>query len=436
MRIAVVGTGIAGNAAAFALSKAHHISKLVVYERDIRIGGHTNTLDIHYDGAPVSVDTGFIVYNETNYPLLTRLFDFLGVETIETDMGFSYSLDGGKREWAGVTHGYVNAFFARRRNILSPRHWRMLFEMRRFTRICAQALNDDRFEGLSLGAFLKKHRFSAGFCQDYVIPMGAAIWSTPLEEMLAFPAKSFVRFFDNHKLLDWNRPIWRTVKGGSRNYLERMTAGFRRHIRIGSPVVNVRREKNHVVVTDANGQQDEFDHVILACHSDQSLAILGDASPAERSILEDVKYQPNTVFLHRDHSLMPRRKRAWAAWNVQQSSKMNGAAPVSVTYWMNKLQGIDEQMPLFVSLNPLREPSHETIFARLTYDHPQFDTAALDAQGRLADVQGKNHIWFAGAWTANGFHEDGIRSGFEVAQALGAALPWDAEIPRKLEAAE
>jgi uncharacterized protein len=436
MRIAVVGTGIAGNAAAYALSKAHHITRLVVYERDLRIGGHTNTLDINYDGTPISVDTGFIVYNEANYPLLTKLFGYLNVETIETDMGFSYSLDQGKREWAGVTKGYVDAFFAQRRNIASPRHWRMLMEMLRFTKICTEALKEDRFEGLSLGAFLKKHRFSAGFCDDYIIPMGAAIWSTPLNEMLTFPAKSFVRFFNNHKLLDWNRPIWRTVKGGSRTYLERMTAGFRRNIRTGSAVADVRREKNHVVVTDANGQQEQYDHVILACHSDQSLAMLSDASPAEHAILQAVKYLPNTVFLHRDASLMPRRRRAWAAWNVSQSSNGEGHAPVAVTYWMNKLQSIDETKPLFVSLNPPREPAKGTIFARLSYDHPQFDAAALAAQARLPDVQGKNHIWFAGAWTANGFHEDGIRSGLEVAQALGAALPWEAERPRLLEAAE
>jgi uncharacterized protein len=424
MRVAVIGTGIAGNAAAYALAHADHINKLVVYERDLRPGGHSATVDVHYDGETIAVDTGFIVYNEENYPLLTRLFDHLDVKTKLSDMGFSFSLDGGKREWAGLTSGYVNAFFAQRRSLASPRHWKMLFEMSRFTKVCEKALSEQTLGRKTLGEFLAEYRFSRGFCDDYIIPMASAIWSTPLKSILDFPAASFVHFFDNHRLLSWNRPLWRTVDGGSRRYVEAMLQSFRKMIRLGTAVADVSRTGNKVRVTDASGHEEEFDHVIMACHSDQSLAMLSDATEAERSILEAVQYRPNAVYLHRDTRLMPRRKNAWAAWNFLKDSADGGQGDVTLTYWMNKLQGIDPAKPLFVTLNPKEAPADELTFARFSYEHPQYDQAAMDAQKRLNAVQGRGHVWFAGAWTGFGFHEDGLRSGLAVAEALGAVAPW------------
>jgi uncharacterized protein len=406
MRVAVVGTGIAGNAAAYALAHAEHISKLVVYERDLRPGGHSATVDVQYDGVTIPVDTGFIVYNEENYPLLTRLFQHLDVPTKLSDMGFSFSLDGGRREWAGLTHGYINGFFAQRRSFFSPRHWLMLREMARFTAVCRTALDSGTLDGATLGQFLTNNRFSGGFRNDYILPMASAIWSTPLGGILNFPAASFVHFFDNHRLLSWNRPFWRTVDGGSRRYVDKMIQAFRRSIRLGTAVVDVQRIGNKVQVTDASGHVDEFDHVILACHSDQSLAMLSDATAEERGILADVQYRPNRVFLHRDTRLMPRRKAAWAAWNFLKDSADRSDGDV------------------FVTLNPKDEPDPALTFARFSYDHPQFDQVAMDAQKRLNAVQGRGHVWFAGAWTGYGFHEDGIRSGFAVAEALGAVVPW------------
>jgi uncharacterized protein len=424
MRVAVVGTGIAGNAAAYALAHAEHISKLVVYERDLRPGGHSATVDVHYDGVTIPVDTGFIVYNEENYPLLTRLFQHLDVPTKLSDMGFSFSLDRGRREWAGLTTGYINGFFAQRRSFFSPRHWLMLREMSRFTLSCRAALDAGKLDRQTLGEFLKQHRFSNGFRDDYILPMASAIWSTPLGGILNFPAASFVHFFENHRLLSWNRPLWRTVDGGSRRYVDTMIQAFRRSIRLGTAVVDVQRIGNKVAVTDASGHAEEFDHVILACHSDQSLAMLSDATAQERSILADVRYRPNSVFLHRDQRLMPRRKAAWAAWNFLKDSADKADGDVTLTYWMNTLQGIDRSRPLFVTLNPKEEPDPALTFARFSYDHPQFDQAAMDAQKRLNAVQGRGHVWFAGAWTGFGFHEDGLRSGFAVAEALGAIAPW------------
>ncbi len=436
MRVAVIGTGISGNAAAYAFSHADHISKLVVYERDLRPGGHSATVDVHYDGTPISVDTGFIVYNKENYPLLTRLFQHLDVTTKLSDMGFSFSLDGGRREWAGLTVGYVNGFFAQRRNLVSPRHWLMLKEMLRFTGVCRDALNGNQLDGMSLGGFLDKNRFSKGFREDYILPMASAIWSTPLSGILEFPASSFVHFFENHRLLSWNRPLWRTVDGGARQYVDKMIQGFRRSIRLGTAVVDVQRLNNKVFVTDASGQRDEYDHVVLACHSDQSLAMLSDATDEERNLLGAITYRPNRVYLHRDQRLMPRRKASWGAWNFLKDSADGGGEDVTLTYWMNKLQGIDPAKPIFVTLNPKEEPDPDLTFARFSYDHPQYDQFAIDAQKRLEGIQGQGHIWFAGAWTGYGFHEDGLRSGFQVAEALGAVPPWlKTELPQ-IKAAE
>ncbi|GGH22598.1 NAD/FAD-binding protein [Alsobacter metallidurans] len=433
MRIAIIGTGISGNAAAYALatSTGHRIT---VYERDIRPGGHSATVDIDYDGARIAVDTGFIVYNEANYENLTALFAELGVKTEASDMSFAVSARGGRFEWCGRTTDTANGLFAQRRNLLSPGYLRMLVEVLRFNRVAIEDREAGRLNSLSLDHYVTLRGFSKRFRDDYLVPMGAAIWSMSPRAMLAFPAESFIAFFQNHHLLQWERPVWRTVNGGSRSYVEKITAPFRDRIRLGSAVTSVVRTGTGVEVTDASGEAELYDHVIFAAHSDQTLAMLKDASPDEEAVLGAVGYRENAVYLHRDPSLMPRRRRAWSAWNVMQNDDPD--ADLCVTYWMNLLQNIDPAKPLFVTLNPPKPPRDDLTFARFAYAHPQYDTGALAAQKRLSAIQGQNRTWFCGAWTAHGFHEDGLKSGLTVAEALGASVSWRRSPTEILQAAE
>jgi hypothetical protein len=292
-------------------------------------------------------------------------------------------------------------------------------------------------DGLSLGEYLKAQRFPSGFIEDYLVPMGAAIWSTPDADIMDFPASSFVRFFANHRLLEVRPPEWRTVTGGSRTYVKKLVEPLGDKVLLGRQVTEVRRQGECVQVTDSTGETRRFDYAIMASHSDQSLEMLKDASDAEGSLLADVRYRPNDVYLHRDEALMPKRKKVWAAWNYMSSGRTAATrAGVSVSYWMNKLQNIDKDYPLFITLNPSQAPDPEKTFLRTSYDHPQFDAKALAAQKRLPDVQGSGRIWFAGAWTGYGFHEDGLRSGLNAAEGLGAFVPWRQGIIDPLETAD
>jgi hypothetical protein len=442
-RIAVIGSGIAGNAAAWALAQGpgHERREVVLYEKDMRAGGHAYTIDIDYDGRSLAVDLGFIVYNTLNYPNLTALFDHLKIETQASEMSFAVSVDEGAREWKGHDR-LATGLFARRRNLISPSFWWMVREILRFNRLAIAARAEDRFEGASLGQWLDRHGFKGRFLSDYLYPMGSAIWSMPSDEMLNFPAASFIAFFDNHRLLHFNRPVWRTVTGGSRTYVRKMLAALAPRLRLAAPVERIERIQGRVKVQDASGQIEWFDHVVLAAHTDQSLAMLADASDAERSVLGAVRYKPNKVYLHRDVRLMPRRKAAWAAWNfLSWPTHDADAKRVSVSYSMNLLQGIPDECPLFVSLNPPRPPRPDLTFHHFITAHPQYDAAAIEAQARLATIQGVRNTWFCGAWTGYGFHEDGLRSGLDVAEALGAVIPWrrdrasDADEPLR-EAAE
>ncbi|MDN2580310.1 FAD-dependent oxidoreductase [Aquibium sp. ELW1220] len=417
-RIAVVGSGISGASAAWALHAGHDVT---LFEADARAGGHTATVDVDYDGTTIPVDTGFIVYNELNYPELKALFAHLGVATHESNMGFSLSLDGGRREWSGQTY---RSIFAQKRNVFSPSFLWMLREILRFNRQCIQDREAGLLGGVTIGQYLQTRKFSAEFRDDYLIPMAAAIWSTPRVKMLDFPAATFVSFFENHRLIHNERPMWRTVTGGSRSYLEKLLAPLGDRLRLNAPVENVLRDDHGVVVTVRGAAPERFDEVVVASHSDQALALLGDPSPIEEKILGAVAYRPNRVILHRDPRLMPKRRAAWSAWNYMRSSGMDLEKEVCVTYWMNALQGIDASRPLFVSLNPVVEPAAGTVFGEWSFSHPQFDSRALSAQVRLDDIQGVRHTWFAGAWTGHGFHEDGLRSGLKVAEALGGVIPW------------
>ena len=437
MRVAVIGTGIAGNAAAWTLSKRYPVT---VYDREIRPGGHSHTVTIDYDGTQLAVDIGFIVYNELNYPDLTALFAHLGVATVESCMSFAVTTDAGRFEWKGGGSNWretARGLFAQRRNLLSPSYLRMLRDILTFNTKSVEDHAAGRLAGLTLGDYFAERKFAPRLLTDYLAPMGAAIWSAPAAEMLDFPAENFVAFFKNHRLLQYDRPVWRTVKGGSRRYVEKMISSFRDRIRLGCAVTSIERTPHGVIVHDSRGGRDSYDHVVIASHSDQALAMLSDADDRERAILGAIGYAPNTVYLHRDIRLMPKRAHAWASWNFLRWRREGAAAnDVAVTYWMNRLQGIDNDKPLFVSLNPPFAPAAELTFGKYMCEHPQYNARAFAAQRRLGEIQGRRRTWFCGAWTGYGFHEDGLRSGLAVAEALGAAVPWREPPPELAQAAE
>lgn len=428
-KIAIVGSGISGAAAAWALRDSADVT---LFEAASRPGGHTATVDIDHDGKRIAVDTGFIVYNELNYPELTALFAHLGVATHESAMSFSLSLDRGRMEWSGDG---LNALFARRRNALSPSFLWMLREVLRFNRQCLADRAAGALAGLTIGEYLARHRFSAVFRDNYLVPMAAAIWSTPSMRILDFPADAFVAFFENHRLVHRDRPPWRTVTGGARNYLDKLLAPLGGRVRLGAQVTGIARNGEGASVRVRGTVPERFDAVVLACHSDQALPLLDDPTALEMRILGAISYRPNRVVLHRDAHLMPRRRAAWAAWNYLRRENEGDDTEVSVTYWMNRLQGIDPAHPLFVTLNPTTEPRRDSVFGEWTFDHPQYDARALSAQNRLDEIQGLRHTWFCGAWTGYGFHEDGLRSGLDAARALGATVPWRAGADRTGERA-
>jgi predicted NAD/FAD-binding protein len=414
MKIAIVGSGVSGLGAAFALKDVHDVT---LYEEDARLGGHANTVTVDYDGRSIDVDTGFIVYNTRNYPNLCGLLDALEVEGVDTDMSFAFAGEG--FEWSS---NFPHGVFAQKRNIASPRFLRMLMDIGRFNRMALEDLESGQLDDLSVGGYLRLRQFGADFERRYLLPMGAAIWSTCEAGISGAPAESFVRFFANHNLLQMVQPTWRTIAGGSRAYVDRLAAILGDRVRVGLGVRGVRRCGAGVEVTDAQGQTTRYDQLIFACHSDQALALLTDADDEERAFLGAVHYAPNRVWLHRDPPLMPRRRGAWGSWNYMAGH--DGGGPGGVTYWMNSLQAIDRACPLFVSLNPPREPDPALTFGTYDYDHPQFDTPALAAQRRFGRVQGRGGVWYAGAWLGYGFHEDGLTSGLRVAMALGGHTPW------------
>ncbi len=418
MKIAVVGAGVSGLGCAHLLAREHAVT---LYEAAPRLGGHTNTVDITIDGISHPVDTGFLVFNERTYPNLIRLLGELAVPTALSDMSFAVSVpvgDGGRMlEWSGAS---LDTVFAQRRNLASPRFLAMLRDLLRFNRQ-ATAIAEGRESGdeLSLGEFLDRNRYGQSFRQWYLLPMAGAIWSCPLATMLAYPAATFIRFCHNHGLLQVNdRPRWFTVAGGARQYVEKIAAGLT-DIRAGEPVLEVTRQEGaHKVAVRTQRGVALYDQVVLASHSDQSLRVLTDADAAERSVLADVGYQANRAILHTDERLMPRSRKVWSAWSYLSAG---GANPdVAVTYLLNKLQPLPFKSPVFVSLNPLVQPRADKVLAEFDYAHPVFDQAAIAAQRRLPDVQGRRRVWFAGAWTGYGFHEDGLKSGLAVAEALGA----------------
>jgi uncharacterized protein len=414
-KIAVIGSGISGLGAAWALRDTADVT---VFEKDDRLGGHACTHTFDYDGAVMNVDLGFIVYNGLNYPNLIGFFDALGVGTEASDMSFSVS-DPKGWTWASTLGG----IFAQKRNFLSLRFHRFWRTILRFNDIARTELASGAINDTTLGAWLERHGFDEDFRQNYILPMGAAIWSTPEDRMLDYPALSFFQFFDNHRLMHKERPTWRTVSGGSRNYVSRVSHALGARVRPNAGVSRVHPFGDRTAVLLASGAAEMFDEVILACHSDEALRLVERDYEDQAFLLRSVKYRPNTIYLHRDPALMPGRKAAWASWNVLKQA----SGDICLTYWMNRLQNIDLQKPVFITLNPEAPPSPALTFHTYCFDHPQFDAAAEAAVRSIKRQQGQDGLWFAGAWMGRGFHEDGLKSGLSPALSLGGKVPWDAK---------
>lgn len=435
--VGIVGTGVAGLACARFLHGSHRVS---VFEQDTRIGGHAHTMAV-FDGREVCpVDTGFMVYNEVTYPLLTRLFRELAVPTRPTSMSFSVRYEPDGTEFSGSS---INHLFAQRKNLLRPRYWRFLWQIDRFNREAVAALGEAGTARQSLGEYVRAREYGEDFLRWYLLPMAGAVWSSPPHKTLDFPATTLLRFFHNHGFLGLRtQHPWRTVTGGSRTYVEALSAPFRHRIRAGAPVTRIRRRSQGVDVELITGEVTRFDHVVLACHADQALGLLADPTPDEERLLGAFRYELNETFLHTDTSVMPRTRMAWSSWNHRVGRALaDGVTPTSTHYWMNSLQGVSERENYFVSLNarPLIDPTR--IVRRIEYAHPLFDRRAVDAQAELPRLNQRpeRQTYFCGSYFRYGFHEDALRSGYDAAAELlqrdpwpeGAVLPANGPSPRE-----
>ncbi|WP_416347058.1 NAD(P)/FAD-dependent oxidoreductase [Devosia sp.] len=420
-KIAVIGSGIAGLSAAWMLGGNHEV---VIYEAEKRLGGHAHTVDVPTGPTATAVDTGFIVYNEGNYPNLVALFDHLGVRTQPSEMSFSASLDNGRLEYSS------SAIMAQPSNLLSARFWRMLRDLTRFYRDAPGLLSRTDLQEITLGEFLDHGGYAQCFIDDHLLPIGAAIWSASSSQMRDYPLFAFIRFFESHGLLKLaRRPLWRTVTGGSRRYVERLAAQTPASLRLGCGARRIVRDAEGVLVTDAGGHSDRFDEVVIATHADQALHLLADPDQTEAELLGAFHYTLNRAVLHTDPSLMPRRRLAWSSWNYLAGPAGPDDA-LCVTYWMNRLQNLDRRHPLFVTLNPHKPIAPEQILGSFVYRHPLFDRAALKAQQQLWRLNANRKTWFCGSYFGYGFHEDALQSGLAIAEALGGlARPWS--VPRQ-----
>lgn len=419
LSIAVIGSGISALSAAWHLSRHHDVT---VFERDNRLGGHSNTVDVNTCDGSVRVDTGFIVFNPASYPNLVALFDHLGVDTPTTNMTFSASLDDGRYEYSGSG---ARGLFGQISNVASPQHWRMIVDITRFFKqAAADAAHVDLT--LSLGDWLKQKRYSEAFVRNHLTPMAAAIWSTPSAEVLDFPAASFMRFFANHGLLKVrNRPGWRTIAGGSRQYVQKLVAEGKFEVRTDCGIAGVSRQPGRVTITDCHGGHHTFDHVVIGTHADEALAMLNDADAMESNLLGEFGYSENLAVLHTDPAHMPRRRGLWSSWNYIERADAAGHRQLTVSYWMNSLQPLKTATDLFVTLNPAGMPDPSDVLGQFNYTHPVFNMAAMNAQKDLWSLQGRRRTWFCGSYFGYGFHEDGLQSGLAVAEDLsGCARPW------------
>lgn len=417
MRIAVVGSGIAGLSAAWLLNHQHQVT---LFEAEDRLGGHTHTVDVTLENRTFPVDTGFLVFNHRTYPELTQLFRQLGVETVASDMSFSVRLDNPDLEWAGSSLATV---FGQVANLGRPAFWQMLRDILRFNR---ESVEDAALGGaMPLGDYLKLQGYGKPFVEWYLLPMAAAIWSCPTSTMLEYPLRSFVAFCRNHGLLQiFNRPQWRTVKGGGREYVKRLAASLR-DVHLSSPVESLRR-RGHAIEVVSGSLSGVYDQVVLACHSDQSRDLLALFDPQRARLLDRIPYQSNRAVLHTDASVLPRRKPLWSAWNYQSGSGGLDTRPVAVHYLINRLQPLPVDTPVIVSLNPVDTIDPAKIHREFQYSHPVFERDAALIQSRLTSSNGRDGVWLAGAWMGYGFHEDGLASALRVARRLNVAAPWEA----------
>ncbi len=421
-KLAIIGTGISG------LGCAHFLQKrfdLTLYEQNDYTGGHTNTITVDEAGRPVSLDTGFMVYNEVTYPNLTRLFRELDVATKPTDMSFSVQHLPTGLEYNGTS---LDLLFGQRRNLLNPRFWKLLATINRFNNEAVPALEDSRYAEMNLREYVADRGYGTDLLERYLVPMSSAVWSTPPELMLEFPATTLLRFWHNHGFLGLQtQHPWRTVVDGSRSYVHKMIAPFKGRIQLGRKVMQVSRVGNKAVITCADGTVAEFDKVILACHGDQALQLLADPTELERRLLSKFHYQPNSATVHRDCSVMPRTRRCWASWNYRIGNKPDGPVAPTIHYWMNRLQGVSENENYFVSLNAEAEVNPDSVLRRIQYDHPLFNCAAIAAQKELPELNNLSPhqaTYYSGAWFKYGFHEDGFTSAIECVRAITQETIW------------
>jgi predicted NAD/FAD-binding protein len=416
MKIAIIGSGISGLGSAYLLHKEHDVT---IYEKNDYIGGHSRTVNINIDNKTIPVDTGFIVFNYRNYPNLSALFEHAEVKVAKSDMSFGVSIDNGWLEYG--TRRPLD-LFAQKSNLMRHEFWKMISDILKFNKNAKKYLESD----ISLGECLEKLGMGKWFRDYYLLAMGGAIWSTPVDEMLNFPAKTFIRFFDNHGLLTVNdQPQWYTVDGGSKEYIKTITKPFKDKIRLSCGVEKIIRKVKHVEVLSTDGKIEKYDEIILACHSDQALKMIETPSKEENRILKAIKYQPNQMYLHSDTSFMQKRKNAWSSWVYLSEDKKDNSNSVSLSYWMNNLQPLNTDKPTIVTLNPHRMPEKAKIYDSYTFEHPVFDNSAIKAQEEINTIQGKNKLWFTGAWLRYGFHEDGLLSAVNVAKKLGVKIPWE-----------
>jgi predicted NAD/FAD-binding protein len=416
-KIAVIGAGISGLASAYFLARQHEV---VLYEAASYLGGHTNTVDVALEDKSFAVDTGFLVFNEATYPNLIALFDELGVSSYGTEMSFGVSMEQGAFEWAGSN---LDTVFAQRRHVLSPGFLCMLKDILRFNRAAPANLQISLQQPLTLGQLLAAGGYGAMFRDAYLLPMAAAIWSSAPADILAFPASTFLRFCLNHGLLQISgRPQWRTVLGGARSYVRKIAATLP-HVRLNARVDSVfKHGRQFAVRTDAI--EEHYDAVVFATHAPQTLQMLRDATAEEQRLLSAARYQANVAYLHTDANLMPQRRKVWSSWNYLGGAAVEGQRPVCVSYWLNQLQALPCKTDVMVTLNPFAAPRPEHVIARFDYEHPVFDQAAIAAQQQLPSIQGRRGLWFAGAWSGYGFHEDGLKSALRVAADFDLAPAW------------
>ncbi len=419
--IAIIGAGISGLSAAYVLRALYDVT---LYEKEPRLGGHARTLTVNSGGKEIAVDTGFIVFNDRNYPHLNGLFKTLDVPFHKSNMSFAARIGAGNGHDFEYSSKSLKGIFPTTRSFFDWKRWAMMRDYLRFSKTAKRYLANP--DTSSLSQLISRAKVSEAFTRYFILPMGAAIWSCPVSQMLDYPAATFVRFFNNHGLLDYNgQPQWYTVTGGSKTYVQKIRDELGSAVRIASPVTLVKRKADKVLVRDVNGNEAYYDQVIFACHADEALAMHADITQQERDVIGAFRFNENTAYLHCDASLMPRDTHCWASWVYLSQTAIDTTPSLAVTYWMNLLQGIDTNHPLFVTLNPASPPKPELVYNKHIYTHPIFDAAAIEAQKHIPGINGKNRIWWCGAWQRYGFHEDGIDSAMKVAKALGATLPWE-----------